>query len=150
MNIPKNIQQEIVILLQQGFSANSVCEVMKKKYKNVDIKGSDIIILAKKNNIRMGNKDITKEKIDLKTAQKMMPELLENKDVMKQVKSKIGLIIVCLLALLGVVGFLTDWMIALNIFVVLVIVVGIALCICYFKFIKPNKNNLVHRKKKNK
>ncbi len=149
MNISKVIQQEIIILAQQGFSASSICEVMKKKYKNLNIKNSDIVILAKKNGIKMGTKDITKEKIDLKTAQNMMPSLLEDKDVIKQVKSKLALIIFCLLALLGVIGFLTDWMIALYIFIGLFIVFAVAVAVCYFKFIKPNKNSLVHRKKKN-
>ena len=148
MNISKGMQQEIIILLQQGFSANSICEVMKKKHKNVNLKSSDIIILAKKNNIKMGNKDITKEKIDLKSVKNMMPQMLDNKDMMKEVKGKIALIVVCLFALLGVVGFLTDWMVALYIFIGLIVIFAFAVGVSYFKFVKPNKAKLAHRKKK--
>ena len=54
MQIPKNVQQELVILLQQGYSIDSVCKAMSKKYKGVELKKPDIIILAKRYNIKIG------------------------------------------------------------------------------------------------
>ena len=68
MQIPKNVQQELVILLQQGYSIDSVCKAMSKKYKGVELKKPDIIILAKRYNIKIGTKDLTKEKIDMNMA----------------------------------------------------------------------------------
>ena len=139
MQISKNIQQELVILLQQGYSIDSICKAMGKKYKNVEFKKSDIFLIAKKNNIKVGSKDLTKEKIDLNTAKNMMPELLKNNDLMGQVKSKLILVFVCILVLLGVIGFLVDWKIALYVGIGVLVLIGIAVGISYFKFVKPNK-----------
>ena len=139
MQISKNIQQELVILLQQGYSIDSVCKAMSKKYKNVEFKKSDVFLIAKKNNIKVGSKDLTKEKIDLNTAKNMMPELLKNNDIMSQVKSKLILVLVCILVLLAVTGFLAGWKIALYIGIGVFVLIGIAVGISYFKFVKPNK-----------
>ena len=139
MQISKNIQQELVILLQQGYSIDSICKAMGKKYKNVEFKKSDIFLIAKKNNIKVGSKDLTKEKIDLNTAKNMMPELLKNNDLMGQVKSKLILVFVCILVLLGVIGFLVNWKIALYVGIGVLVLIGIAVGISYFKFVKPNK-----------
>ena len=139
MQISKNIQQELVILLQQGYSIDSVCKAMSKKYKNVEFKKSDVFLIAKKNNIKVGSKDLTKEKIDLNTAKNMMPELLKNNDIMSQVKSKLILVLICILVLIGVVGFLAGWKIALYMGIGVFVLIGIAVGISYFKFVKPNK-----------
>ena len=71
MQIPKNVQQELVIFLQQGYSIDSVCKAMSKKYKGVELKKPDIIILSKRYNIKIGTKYLTKEKIDLNMAKNM-------------------------------------------------------------------------------
>jgi hypothetical protein len=139
MQISKNIQQELVILLQQGYSIDSICKAMGKKYKNVEFKKSDIFLIAKKNNIKVGSNDLTKEKIDLNTAKNMMPELLKNNDLMGQVKSKLILVFVCILVLLGAIGFLAGWKIALYVGIGVLVLIGIAVGISYFKFVKPNK-----------
>ena len=139
MQIPKNVQQELVILLQQGYSIDSICKAMGKKYKNVEFKKSDIFLIAKKNNIKVGSKDLTKEKIDLNTAKNMMPDLLKNNDLMGQIKSKLILVFVCILVLLGAIGFLAGWKIALYVGIGVLVLIGIAVGISYFKFVKPNK-----------
>ena len=76
---------------------------MSKKYKGVELKKPDIIILAKRYNIKIGTKDLTKEKIDLNMAKNMMPDLLKNNDLMGQIKSKLILVFVCILVLLGAI-----------------------------------------------
>lgn len=139
MQIPKNVQQELVILLQQGYSIDSVCKAMSKKYKGVELKKPDIIILAKRYNIKIGTKDLTKEKIDLNMAKNMMPDLLKNNDLMGQIKSKLILVFVCILVLLGAIGFLAGWKIALYVGIGVLVLISIAVGISYFKFVKPNK-----------
>lgn len=140
MQISSNVQREIVSLLQQGYSIDSIIKVLSKQYKNIDFKKSDIVILAKKNNIKnIGSKDLSKTKIDLKTAQKMMPTLLENKSLVSEIRNKLIIVGICLLVLLGVIYFLTDIKVTLIVFGILVLLIGAAIGFSYFKFVKPNK-----------
>lgn len=148
MQISRDIQQEVIALLYQGYSAKSVSYAISKAHKGVELKPSDILIMAKKNNIKIGTKDITKEKIDMKSVSKAMPQILENEGMMKQVKSKIILIIICLLALLGVIFFLTDWKVTLIVLGCIVAVLGVGVVFSYFKFVKPNKNMRSYLKNK--
>ena len=148
MQISKDIQQEMIALLYQGYSAKSVCYAISKAHKGVEIKQSDVLIIAKKNNIKLGTKDITKEKADMKSVSQAMPQILQNDGIMKQVKSKIMIIIVCLLALLGVIFFLTDWKVTLIVLGCIVGVLGIGVLFSYFKFVKPNKNMRSYLKNK--
>ncbi len=150
MQITKSVQQEIIALLMQGYSIKSVIFAMSKKYKNVEFKQSDILILAKRNNIKVGNRDITKEKVDLKTITDNLPTLLNDKSFMGEIKNKLIILAVCLLVLLGVLYFFTGWKIALGVFGGLVLVAGIAVLILYLKYVKPNKQLQSSFKKKGK
>ena len=47
MQISKDIQQEMIALLYQGYSAKSVCYAISKAHKGVEIKQSDVLIIAK-------------------------------------------------------------------------------------------------------
>lgn len=140
MQISKDIQQEVIALLYQGYSVKSVSYAIAKAHKGVELKQSDILIIAKKNNIKLGTKDITKEKVDMKSVSQAMPQILQNEGMMKQVKSKLILIFVCLLALLGVIYFLTDLKVTLIVVGCLLVLLGIGVGFSYLKFVKPNKN----------
>ena len=72
-------------------------------------------------------------------AKNMMPDLLKNNDLMGQIKSKLILVFVCILVLLGAIGFLAGWKIALYVGIGVLVLIGIAVGISYFKFVKHNK-----------
>lgn len=150
MQISKDIQQEVMALLYQGYSTKSVCYAISKAHKGLELKQSDVLILAKKNNIKVGTRDITKEKVDMKTVSKAMPQILENEGIMKQVKSKVILIIICLLVLLGVLYFLTDLKVTLIVVGCILVLLGIGVLFSYIKFVKPNKNMKSYLKNKAK
>ena len=81
--LPKDVQEKVLGLIQQGYSANSICVAINKAYKNTDLKPADVIIMAKKNNMRLGNKDIKKGRF--KRFVKAFPELWKNKETRKTI-----------------------------------------------------------------
>ena len=84
--VNKKYQEEVIALLQGGYSISSIAKVMSKKYKT-EIKNSDILILAKQRNIRVGNKDL--EKLNTKDVGKVLPQAVKDEKLVNSVKNKL-------------------------------------------------------------
>lgn len=138
--VSKKVTEDIVVLLKQGYSIDSIHKFMVKKHKKMNIKQSDIVIISKKNNIKVGSKDIFKEKLNAKSVETMVPKLLRDKELVSDIKTKIVIILLSLLVLIVVIGFSISWKVALIILGGLFIIISISVLISYFKFIKTNKN----------
>lgn len=149
--INKKYQNEIVSCLQLGYSIPSICKVMSKKYKGVEFKSSDIIILAKQRNIQVGKKDLSKEKIDFKTAEKMLPTILEDSAMMGKIKKSILIIILCFVVLMGVIWYLAGIKPMLITLAICAVVFGGIFAYIYFTYVRNGKSaQSVKKKLKNK
>ena len=84
MKITREIQEKSLFLLQQGYSAKSVSQAVNLMFA-ADSNPSDMLILAKRNNIKVGIKDLTKEKIKIKEVIKALPILWQNKEYRKKI-----------------------------------------------------------------
>lgn len=145
--ISKKYQTEVLSLLQMGYSIDSICKVMSKRYKGIEFKSSDLVILAKKMNIKVGKKDLSKEKLDLNMAKQALPELMKDTDFMGKVKKSIAIIVISLLVLLGVIGYLTNLKTMFICLGVLLVFVFAFLTFCYFKYVRKDKQILRNSKK---
>ena len=130
-----------------GYSIDSICKVMSKRYKGIEFKSSDLVILAKKMNIKVGKKDLSKEKLDLKMAKQALPELMKDTDFMGKIKKSIAIIVISLLVLLGVIGYLTNLKTMFICLGVLLVFVFAFLTFCYFKYVRKDKQILRNIKK---
>lgn len=99
MQIPRDVQEKVIALLRDGYSAKSICVAINKYYKNTNLKPTDVIILAKKHNIKMGTKDVVKEKLSFKAMFKAMPQLMKNKETRKQLIKSLAIFVVAIAAL---------------------------------------------------
>ena len=143
--VNKKYQEEVIALLQGGYSISSIAKVMSKKYKT-EIKNSDILILAKQRNIRVGNKDL--EKLNTKDVGKVLPQAVKDEKLVNSVKNKLIILFVCFVVLLGaiyLIGGFKPMLITLGV-VLTVLIVG--LVIVYFKFIKGNSEIISFLKKR--
>ena len=82
--VNKKYQNEIITLLQGGYSISSISKVMSKKYKT-EIKNSDILILAKQKNIKVGNKDL--EKLSVKDISNVLLHAVKDENFINNVKN---------------------------------------------------------------
>ena len=133
--VNKKYQEEIIALLQGGYSISSISKVMSKKYKT-EIKNSDILILARQRNIRVGNKDL--EKLSTKDISKALPYAVKDENLVNSVKNKLIILLICFIALLGAIYLIGGFKPMLITLGVVLTVLILALIVVYFKFIKGN------------
>lgn len=100
MKLSKETREKALILLQQGYSAKSISKSFNAAY-NINSNPSDFIILAKKNNIQIGTKDLTQEKPKIKDVAKALPAMMENPKYKKQIITSAILVISIIAALIS-------------------------------------------------
>lgn len=150
-------KKDLLIILSQGYSANSALIVMNRKYPKLNLKVMDIIVLSKSLGIKnIGNKDITKENISSDMIGSALPNMLNDNSMMKKIKSSLFIIVLCLIALVVAVGLFSSWKISLIVGGSLLGVILVAITILYFKFVRGNnalkgviKDKISKNKKKN-
>lgn len=148
MQITSQQKQEIIGMLHNGYSIDSISKVMSKKYKKQNFAKSDILIISKQVGIKnIGKKDIKKQSLDVKTAEKMVSKVLNDKNS----TSKLIILLISFIALLGVIWYFTSFKIMLITCIVIVSILFILSMFVYFKFIRKSdkiKKEIRNTKKK--
>lgn len=140
IKINRQHQTEIATFLQGGYSIDSICKVMSKKYKGTDFKKSDVLILARQMGLKnIGTKDLSKQKIDLKTAKKALPLIMKDKNLVNSIKTKLLFVLIIFVTLLGTSFYFGG--VKPMLFTALggVGIVGLAILFLYFKYFKIGK-----------
>lgn len=138
MKLSKNQETEIYNLIVNGYNVDSILLRLNKKYPKLT--KSDILIVAKKNNINVfGKKDVTTTKGKLKEAEGNIAYAITQKPMFDRIKkSLVGLFIGILLLLVcvGLIFGLKPFIIGLCVFIGLIFILGL---ISYIKFFRKNK-----------
>ena len=136
MRVSKQEQEEIIALVREGYTLNSICVIMKNKTNGKEISQGDIVLISKK----AGIKTFGKKEFNTKNAIKEnLPNIAKDIEMMSKVKKTLIIISLCLLVLIGIIGYL--WGIRPMIITACVVLLLITVCIlfCYFSFIKGNR-----------
>lgn len=152
MQITSQQKQEIIGMLHNGYSIDSISKVMSKKYKKQNFAKSDILIISKQIGIKnIGKKDIKKQSLDVKTAEKMVSKVLNDKNSTNKLTSKLIILLISFIALLGVIWYFISFKIMLITCIVIVSILFILSMFVYFKFIRKSdkiKKEIRNTKKK--
>lgn len=152
MQITNQQKQEIVGMLHNGYSVDSISRTMSKKYKKQNFAKSDILIISKQAGIKnIGKKDIKKQPLDVKIAEKMVSQVLNDKTSTKNLVSKLIILLFCFIALLGVIWYFTNLKVMLIVCVTIICILVILSLFVYLKFIRKSdkiKKEIRNTKKK--
>ena len=151
MRVTNKQKLEIVGLLQNGYSIDSIHKVINKEYKNLNISKSDIIVLAKQYNVKqIGKKDLSKENVNLQVAEQIVSNVLNNEAESKSLKHGIIVVFICLLILFGNISYFVGLKVGFIFLGVIVFILILLSMIVYFKFIKKSSKIKSEIFKKNK
>ena len=148
VGLNRTVKREVIGLIKAGYSVEAICALMKDKSHPITLAPSEVLLVAKQNNLKLGHK-----KYDKKELQKQqLHNTLNSEEDLAKVKKSLVILVLCLIGLLVAVWLLYGFrafLIALICIISFIAFIGLFLFIRFKKELVEFKENKKDRGNKN-